>query len=821
MNKYLEKLFRVINVNQVTQRVVNDKDESYRSLAQDDLTKFVEDVTVTNNQKQINYENIAGMLEPITKDLSDKKVDNAKLIAIAPEIEQAASILIPSILSPNDFRKNNFTISIDSENEPSAVTAEVIELLQDHFGNKLGISTKLSEWMKNAIFKIGSKVLLVLPTQVIPNLRDMSTSLEALSELNESVSATEQLSLDIDQINDIKKGDRLLDSVGDIEDIDTILSDTILKNASKDKHPSLIRKFVLSGVDKSIANFNEMNLLSFTDDPLSIVQSDIDNVVAMESLDKKMLEKLDKNSSIVRQGYVNSDSTLKEVRYKNLRYLDISQNIDTNNSTYPSLIELPSESVIPITVEGSPSNHIGYFVVLNSNGVPVSVDVDNQDDFTKTNSGSSRVDNMYQSFYGSSYSSVQRRMTSRTKSGILNSVYDAYLDKLLDDKLEGLGLDKFKVNLTNDLSRVMFSRLLKNTKTKILFVPKSLVTFLAYDYHPNGTGRSKIDQIKFPLSLKMTLIITRLISLIESSINRRKLNITLDDTVGNPIEVMRTIKKEVMKNKTYGISYDPSTIVKSSIDKQLTVVPNKITGVEDFSIEEDSNTVDYPRPDDSLLEEIDKMYTLSLGVTPSAMNRLGEDEFSRSVASNNIFFSNQLRTYQGITTEAISSMMVSYISFSSKLQDNIKAILENSGDTKGKLTIEDRMNDLLHNIKMTLPSPNISQDKAAFEELKEFIDILDNVLEKLYSEDMVHDRDLQDTVKAFRSFVRKELLNNHLKTDSIFGDIDFDALTNPDIVGMFENDQTFANIKKAMGEIKDKFNKEEGDSGSSSSGGGW
>ena len=821
MNKYLEKLFRVINVNQVTQRVVNDKDESYRSLAQDDLTKFVEDVTVTNNQKQINYENIAGMLEPITKDLSDKKVDNAKLIAIAPEIEQAASILIPSILSPNDFRKNNFTISIDSENEPSAVTAEVIELLQDHFGNKLGISTKLSEWMKNAIFKIGSKVLLVLPTQVIPNLRDMSTSLEALSELNESVSATEQLSLDIDQINDIKKGDRLLDSVGDIEDIDTILSDTILKNASKDKHPSLIRKFVLSGVDKSIANFNEMNLLSFTDDPLSIVQSDIDNVVAMESLDKKMLEKLDKNSSIVRQGYVNSDSTLKEVRYKNLRYLDISQNIDTNNSTYPSLIELPSESVIPITVEGSPSNHIGYFVVLNSNGVPVSVDVDNQDDFTKTNSGSSRVDNMYQSFYGSSYSSVQRRMTSRTKSGILNSVYDAYLDKLLDDKLEGLGLDKFKVNLTNDLSRVMFSRLLKNTKTKILFVPKSLVTFLAYDYHPNGTGRSKIDQIKFPLSLKMTLIITRLISLIESSINRRKLNITLDDTVGNPIEVMRTIKKEVMKNKTYGISYDPSTIVKSSIDKQLTVVPNKITGVEDFSIEEDSNTVDYPRPDDSLLEEIDKMYTLSLGVTPSAMNRLGEDEFSRSVASNNIFFSNQLRTYQGITTEAISSMMVSYISFSSKLQDNIKAILENSGDTKGKLTIEDRMNDLLHNIKMTLPSPNISQDKAAFEELKEFIDILDNVLEKLYSEDMVHDRDLQDTVKAFRSFVRKELLNNHLKTDSIFGDIDFDALTNPDIVGMFENDQTFANIKKAMGEIKDKFNKEEGDSGSSSGGGGW
>jgi hypothetical protein len=255
--------------------------------------------------------------------------------------------------------------------------------------------------------------------------------------------------------------------------------------------------------------------------------------------------------------------------------------------------------------------------------------------------------------------------------------------------------------------------------------------------------------------------------------------------------------------------------VKSSIDKQYTIVPTNIPGVTNFSIEDEDNSVSYPTPDDSLIEEITNMYTLGLGVPPSAMNRLKEDEYSRSVASNNIFFSNKLRMYQKPTIEFVTKLMSTYIHYSDKLQDDIRDILKNSTESDDKMkALDDRMSDVIDRLKFTLPSPNIAQDKSLFEELEEFINMIDTVLDKIYSDDLTSDRDLQDTIKSFRAFVRRELINNHLKTDSMFGSIDFGDINNPDIAGIVKNNMLFANMDKATKDLKEKL------SGGGDSGGG-
>ncbi len=542
----------------------------------------------------------------------------------------------------------------------------------------------------------------------------------------------------------------------------------------------------------------------------------------------------------------------------NIPYNDLGDFVHHDKpSAYPAMIELPSESVIPIIIEGAPSNHIGYFVMLNENGLPISAEIDNFETMINSASGSQRINNIYASFYGTSQFSLQKKMSLDAKTEVLNAIYDSYIQNVMKSKLNKMSLDKYNVNLTNDISRVMFSRLLKNSETRILFVPKSLLHYMAFEYYADGTGKSKVDNIKFPLSLKMTFIITRLISLIESSINRRSLKITLDKNIGNPLELLRAVKKEVASNKIYGLSYDPSTIIKNVIDKELTIVPSNIPGVENFELSDVPNNVEYPRPDDAILEEITNMYMMNLGIPPSAMNRLSEDEFSRSVASNNIFFSNQIRTDQRVVVRFMTSLISTYVSFSGQLKELIIEIMKSAKDVSGTIeeiaetdrdtsgstesidgateaaksktkkdkekpepsgALEDRFANLLANIKFTLPAPNLAHDKASFDELEEYIKIVDTVLNNLYPDDMTLDTELAGVVKVLRSTLKRDILKEHIQSNSLLADLNFDALSNVEVTRAIESNQKLMNLKKALESLIKVFSEAGGETETTTSG---
>ena len=832
--KMVKKLRQVFNQDQVTQVSIETTDVSYRSYTDVELKRFINETYVKNSDvsRQIDHMQIPAMLEPISRELIDRKADHAKLMSLAPEIEQAASILIPSILSPNDFRKNIFLISIESQNESEKVISAITELVTKHFGDHLNLATKLSDWINDAMFRVGSKSIMILPTKTISDLKNQLTG------TNESLGAAVtglygEIEASLEHFGSDKVRSRTFtdDDIVNKAMSSEIFSSMMLENHKDGSTPQSIerkvRTYVKSGIEPMLKKLSEKKPVLFVNDLRALLQPQLCNVIALEAIDSKILAKLGEVDPKIIRRKPESGDELSPQTYKSTPYLDLSNIVkDDDVSSYPAMIDIPSEAVIPISIEGSPSNHIGYYVLLNENGTPLSMEADgveNQSDGI----GSQRINNMYTSFYGNANFSMQKRISIDAKREILNSVYDSYLKGVFHAKLDDMGFSKYKVNLAEDLSRVMFYRLLKNAETRILYVPKKLMMYLAFDYHGDGTGRSKIDNIKFPLSLKITLIITRLISLIESSINRRKLNITLDESIGNPLEILRTVKKTMTANKMYGITYDPSSIIKSVLDKELTIVPNKIPGVEEFSLTDEANNVDYPRPDDAILEEINNMYMLSLGVPPSAMNRLSEDEFSRSVASNNIFFSNQLKTYQTVICSFMSTLIVTYINYSSKLKGEIQTIIKNDtgsttgDDPKTKMKPEARVADILNTMKFTLPSPNLAQDKSAFDELKDYIEIIDTVLQNTLGDELIGDGDLGGTIKTLRANIKREILQEHIKTNSILSELEFDGLANVDIVAMVNNTQKLKNLKAALDAMQAKLGAESGGdaTGGESSGG--
>lgn len=862
-NPLVRGLMKLFNISQVDQVPIDVTDQSYRSLTEKDLKAILNDVYVPDaaNRHVVDKLQIPSMLDPISRELMDRRMDNEKLTTIAPEIEQAASILIPSILSPNDFKRNAFTLVIDDPNENDIVKDKIIKLVTDHFDKELEIPIKLSEWINQAIFKVGCKAVMILPTNTIAKLRDEIITVEGLSPVDGLNTFTKNFFNEVEsslEVIDVKKyGKDARNILSDEEIVDrtyaTGLFNDYINSVSADKKESeekKIREFILKGTRRGIEKFSTNSNVKFSADPRIIFSSRFSNAAALESIDSAILSKLGGQPPAPtfrdpKEG-ITGKNVGKLAAFNYLPYVDLSEYVhDDKISDFPALIELPGESVIPIIIDGSPSNHIGYFVVLNENGSPISIDSDNYEELLSGVSGSQRINNLYSSFYGNSQFSMSKRLATDAKVEILNSIYDSFIKNMMNSKLSKMGLDKHSVNLSSSVSRVMFCRLLKNSETRILFVPRRLMSYMAFQYNSDGTGKSKIENIKFPLSLKMTLIIVRLISLIESSINRRSLNITLDDGIGNPLELLRSVKKDIISNKLYGLSYDPSTIIKSVLDKELTIVPSRIPGVEEFSLSDVPNNVEYPRPDDAVLDEINNMYMLSLGVPPSAMNRLSEDEFSRSVAANNIFFSNQLKSDQRVVTTFVSEMVVNYIRFSKKLTDMIReiiseeAMLKNSSESAtsteaiventdkpiegtvdvlkddkeedGRSTIssEQRLASILANLKFTLPSPNLVHDRSSFEELREYIEMVTTIVEQLFPDEMVLDGELANAIKVLRSTLKRNIIQDHIKTNSLMSDLNFDALSNVDTVGAVSATQKILNLKAALDNVVKVFASQE------------
>ena len=803
MATYMNKLMRVMGIKEQSNEPTTiapkyEVVDSFRTFSEKEISTFVDQVRTPSKKRAIAGD-LPKLLDPLTKELQTKVLDNSRLIALAPEIDQAAAIIIPSILSPNDMRTNQFNIVIEAETEGTEVRAKIVKLLQAVFNDELKLSNKLYHWLYATKFRFGAKPLMILPSFVIPKIDEATTA----------------------SIESLCTGPSLLPSVGAevlsaaVESIGEVPSDNPvkLKDISNDNAKKLAKNLMFS-TDISVLDYRKQMF-------------DKTNDVSLETLSASL------------EGMGSQEEQAERLKAPFISLADLVEKNDENVDSHPSIMELPYESTIPIIIEGSPENHIGYFVLLNEYGVPITAaEDDDENSFEKERvgevHGSKQIDDLYKAFYGSTYNTHHKKMGNELKTQVIEQVYSDYMDNLLSNELNHLGMNSFGVNMTGEITKVMFTRLMRDAKTAILFVPSHLLTYMAFEYNSNGTGRSKIDNIKFPLSLKLTLIITRLLALIESSINHRKLDITFDENIANPIETLRTIRKEIMRKKLSGISYDPNTIIKGVLDKGLTVVPNNIPGVENFNISESSNSVDYPTADDSLLQEITNMYTLSLGVSANSMNRLKEDDLAISVATNNLYMSNQIMTDQGIVAECMTKLLRTYTVHSTKLQRSIMEILnsteiddnkeENKGEGESSLTdkiIKDRLKNIIQGIKFTLPRPNIAFDKSQFEQLREYMSMVDEILQTIMSDEMM-DRDTQDDIKRLRAFSKRDMMFNHLRNNTSFAaEFETDFMDDIPLEEIIELQQKVANFKKGSEEITRVLKPEEGGDDNSSGGRSW
>jgi hypothetical protein len=772
-------------------------------------------------------------LRPYLLDIYNKsgmdKNTAKRLVALAPELGRANKILTSSILSPNDLQKNKllFECQIPGLEDSDTIFTDLNELLNEHFNNNLKLDEKLSTWLSEILFESGAKAVLCLPPQITDNMFDnitLNSSHESLQHTIDILMSKELFSSEDFTIS--TENQIIANSYTDNINITTNVLVSDIFDSIKEtclSTESLVSSDYLTSPEKLSPIINPIVESFSTENGLFKLSTNID--VLNYSYESKTLMRTKFNDALIKKfkGDERVDrfmrTTNKHIEEPIASILDYAfKNKDKHVSTYknlhPILIELPTEAVIPVCIPGSSSEHLGYFILLDEYGYPLAI----KNELThSTYCKPGSVDSSYKMLFGD-------MCNNNIDKTIMEQIFDHVFSTVTNHKLKSLGIQNIKLIKYDDLTKVLFYRLLGKKKTNILFVPEILLMYFCFDYDENtGTGVALTENIKFALAVKTTLLMANMVAAMNAAVDHKRIEVNLDPKETNPEKILNDIREIYISNNLPIPSLNPWETANSVVRRSIQIIPKNIPGMTEFDVStsagEASNTTQVGT---EIFEHINEMIKDGTGVPANALDKLPEEEYSRSIATNNILFARQLTEYQIVTIQHINKLILTYLSFNIPMQSKIFEIVSKSPHIKN--TNKLNIHQLISNITLVLPSPQIAPDKSKFTEIKEYTDAIKELSDMIYPEELDIDSEgIKEARRVQKSLFRQKSTINFIKQLGFLEVMSLDQLDKFDFGLFFDEQLEMKNISMMLSEFKDKIDTIGGtdeDTSSEDSGGG-
>lgn len=717
----------------------------------------------------------------ISKEIAEKATDAESINQLFPDMELSAQILISSILSPKDMSKVELAFIAPKDLKSSEINSSLINKVKDHFDRVYKIEPMLPKILRQMLFESGSYPVAVIPENSIDDL----------------INGTSKITKE--GLNELMNVDGTFKNTG-------ILADPKKKNLSA-------RKTALESISYESFNGNYQhclvdengsvvtNLVNITDNPHALKMPKI----IEKSRSKTVSDILSRNTrtpgrvtealkhSLEASGKL-TDSQLTSLIYKSKHtdskpFLKIKSNNEISRESIgrPLIMKLPSESVIPVFTPGNEEKHVGYFVLIDSEGNPLSKtsQLSHFDDLqSKINSSSNNMSSFLLSrakkTYGDSCSSLNISQASKVYADIIES-------DLLSRLRNGIYGNNVSISGNEEIYRIMLSRVFQNQFTQLLYIPVELVTYFAYKYDDRGIGKSLIDDMRILNSLRAMVLFSKVMASLKNSIGRTEVRLKLDERDPDPQKTIEIAIHEISKTRQQyfplGLS-SPGDLVdwiqKSGMEYTFSGHPR----IPDTSIEFSEKNTNYVKPDDELEEDLRKRAIMATGLSPETVDNGFSSEFATTVVSNNLLLAKRVMQIQedfipkvtdfirkiafndgGLFSELVEIVIENFDKLKSNVEADMAAISENK-----EIIARIIVSEFLSNMEVSLPQPNSITLENQMTAFKLYTDSLDETIGYYISSDiMIEDfsgqsaekaDEVKNIVKAY--FCRKWLNDNNV-----------------------------------------------------------
>lgn len=798
------------------------------------------------------------------REIVNNIADAERLKALDPNIKRIEQIVVSSIMSPNDLQDVDPDIIIDNDQIDEGHREKISELLSGFYCNTYKLREKMTAAVKEAHFRSGAGVSMLLPEatltelintydpqraylrkcgkeQLIVKLDEKKLSIEETTALKNAIfspdffrhllftkryssidpsfgythgkeekknniqvnlrnpSKEEQLTL-AQWLNSISPSikytpDRVID-----EDPPMFKMDEQQRTNLKKSFESMTINFTKALVGED----SQTGPVAISENPeiLRFGKS------FRKHQTNKLNDRIGSSISPIFAHLLDQESpNTEQLAYSNVPIMDLTSHMTdfSMQQAFPFYMDLPTESVIPVCVPGSRNEHLGYFILVDAYGQPIEASAYLVD--STGNGISGRISTAYNAMYGEMPTESGIRggggfntMTQRNKEYRQNNitkVFNYVLDEMLKRKLNDIGLNDVTLSGYTTIAQCMLYRLLEKKQTALVFVPKKYITYLAFDYHrETGTGKSKIEDIMYMESLKVSFLTANTLATMKSAVPVKKVKINLDKSQVNSMQAMLIVRDALVQREKFSPSTFPASVTTQILTQNMSV--ESAHPESDFSMTVEDTHREIPRADTDFLKELDNSTIIGLGVAPSALSESSEVQFARSLATTNLHFAKGIRQDQVIVEDTYSTHLQHHASLSSVLIYKIANIIDNSmskqltekkkatkdlteikPSTDNKLTgvgvisntiSKDTFNKVMKiiaNIRVKLCPPDVAPDDTQYNILSDVLKRISEYVDVVYPDDYSNFGDDKITnhyrlVKAHVKSIMAREAANHL-----------------------------------------------------------
>lgn len=716
-------------------------------------------LTKADSQPYINPAMIN--LKDISTSVREKIATNEDILELFPDVELAIQILTSSILSPNDMVNITLQYIPPNISLPSNVKQTLIDTFERHMNDNYDIVTKLPNILRESLFTKGAYIEVIIPEASLDDIITQN-NLQNMS-LEDYMNRTKHISKYLGKDN-VRYGISL-ESMGN--------PTTKMVDIKTGLRPN--EKFIeITQEDMGISITDNVNILLYSS---KIINSKRNNMSMSHESDEAILDRL-----------FRSDSS-----YAPRDYLEIPtrNNASRESITKPLVMKLPVEAVIPIHVTSDPSKHLGYFVILDENGNPISI----KEGMRDYQEAMSNMTFLNQNNATSLIQKANLALKGLTKEDPiikeLEPIYNSIVENMIKNKIKnGLYGDLVDINDNADIFRVMLVRSLRAQQTKILFIPEELVAYYAFEYRDNGTGKSLLEKNTLLYSIRAILLFSRLMANIKNSVTNTVVSATLDEHDPDPEATREKIISESLKTRQASL---PLGLIRPD---DLTEWTHKVgflykinhPALPNIDLDVSDQSPNKTVPDEELDNKLAERILMSYGLTPEIVMAGYSSDFATTVASRNLLFAKRCTSTQLVfmaqVTKHIQKIAKNDITLTNKLETiiksnikDIKKVIKNSDnetdDVNLKKISENKIIDYLINkyinyIDIKLPSIVFTDANVLRSTFDTFLDnlnvYLDNTITSTIYTDMYGGKlnEQIDTVKEIiKGMVVTKWANNN------------------------------------------------------------
>lgn len=579
-------------------------------------------------------------------------------------------------------------------------------------------------------------------------------------------------------------------------------------------------------------------LIEFTDDLSLIRQGSLRKDLYSEQVNRKL--GLSRESFQDSENFDDTDRSLLTKLFKSMdRYLE-TNNQDSNqlkvlksgNQTLrkdlnePLILEYPIEAIAPIFKPGSPSEHVGYLALHDEEGAPLSKvkpvnyyrDLTNQFN-TRNNSSrmaSSLIQQGRQMFEGLSGMLDESRQLE-----ILSRIHgNAIIKEILERLRQGESGKNLDIGDATEAFRIMYYRALRGQRTRILFIPKEIMTYMAHGYDNKGMGKSMIDNMKVLLSLRIQYMLAQIRAGIMNSIPETVATVKIDEKDPDPSKTLKIASALMLKSRqNAGLLVGTSNVqtiedrinqsnIRIAIESDHPKVPN-------IGHDISRNTADIPTPDNDTGDLINRLVSMGTFLPPELIDNSYGVDFAREIIQQNFLVGLVVTQIQSKQNPFFTDFVKKVILASPSLRKNLKKVVSGNREdllgfikeaadeeidiknfNKKELDIIDNyiVDKFIKGILVMLPEVTDDNEDAKAEEITKREARIDKVIENLFSADAlpaeIAGEETGALIESYGKTIKADMMRNFL-IETGYGSEVLDYLTMTD-----KGEQTFERNKE-------------------------